>query len=327
MKHLKIYRAYILVLIFLILVSLVMTVFFVGFSKKIMTNSALRHLDTVASLQELRLEEILERYRSQVELVQSRTNMRKQINLYNETGSLESLDVARNVIVDASKAVPMIKVISIYSLNGDLLISTETDPRDLRMNFDEKLDEIKLSIFNPVDGGSANIEFLAPLQWESKHVANIRIEISAEDLFAIAETYDGLSSTGETFIALKVSNKEFMTLTRLRYKENSLLEIESFEMVDKIHPIHQAIKGFEEIYVGAVFDYREHEVFAVTRYVEDFDQVWGLVVKIDIDDILKDFYRFRYMVIFTIFGSFASVVLLSGIYMTMTHRSLRLKKV
>lgn len=315
------YRIHIVLSVLLVVISVFVACFFLGFTKKIMTNSALRHLDTVATLQEIRLGDLLNQYRSEVQLVQSRTNMRKKLHEYLENTDDSSLVTVENIINDARDAVPLIKNIYIYDLNQSLLVSTTTSiPSVFKHDFNlSSHEKISLLGFYTESSQEGKLALIAPLYWEEEFIANVVVEFSAESLFFLTETYVGLGETGETGIALKLNEDEFVSLSRLRHKTNDLFNVGDIHEKGGNSPIRKALLGFEEIYLGDITDYRDVNVIAATKHVDAFDMRWALVVKIDESEIYKDFERFRFMVIFTIFGGLTSFSLLIGTYMMVSQ--------
>lgn len=287
-----------------------------------MTHASLRHLDSVASLQELRLVDLLKQYRSEVELVQSRTNMRKQIALYEENGNSDSLSIVRKISNDAISAVPHLIGMTFYNPALDVILAAE-ESSDFS---DEKISEYQLSEtqltllgFFPYLERSALIAFVAPLYHNDIFIGFVRVELSAEPLLLLSETYDGLGKTGETGIALKMNEDQFISLTRLRHKENDLLGVGDIHEKDGKSPIRKALMGLEEIFIDDITDYRSKEVFAATRSADVLDEEWALTVKIDKSEALADYLRFRFMLLFTLFGGMTAIALITGIFMLVTQ--------
>ncbi len=310
----------------LLVVSLMITGFFSAFAEKIMTHSYHRHLDSVATLQELRFEDTFEQFLTNIQLVQSRTNMRKQLSSYHETGDQEALDTVKRILTDAVKSVPIMHSVSLYSPNHQFLLSTDSalDGHSSTVQQDFVFDtvpddEIGLKGISAHGSNSALFHFSAPLYWNELLVGYLEVRFSAEHFLSITETYAGLGETGETGFALRGSGNSFLSLTRLRHKDNSLLNVGDITDKEGNSPIRKALNGHQELYTRGITDYRSQPVFAVTRHLDKFDKHWGLTVKIDKDEALADYERFKLLIIFTVFGGLTGIALFTGLYLLVTQ--------
>lgn len=287
-----------------------------------MSHSSYQYLDTVVTFQELRLKSLLDRYRSEIELVQSRTNMRKQLSEYYTNKSSDTQESIARILRNAVDGVPSLESLTVYSIELDPVATT--DPNlDIHKDHMEKYAfshrQIVLVDFVPYLNDSALLRFVAPLEWEDEFVGYVLIQFSAESFIALTEHYEGLGNTGETGIAMKINDNEFVSLTRLRHKENNLLNVGKIYDKGGHSPIRRALLGFEEIYTDHIADYRSIPVFATTRYLDMFGKRWGLVVKLDKAEALADFYRFRFMLLFTLFGGLTAIALIVGISMMVSE--------
>ncbi len=303
-----------------VIVSVVVAIFVVSVSGKVMMNNSLRHLESVAELQEIRLIDVLERYRSEIHLIQSRTNMRKQLHLSLSTGDIEPLVTVNRILKDANEAVPTISSIFLLDLDYESVTGTRVSLPNI-IDFDKKEDIdslIHLGFYNHEDEPMNS--FLAPLYWEDEKIAYILVEFYGESLISLTSTYLGLRETGETGLALRLDDDHFMSLARLRFKKSSLFGVHTISDKGGKSPIRKALLGFEEVFLGGITDYRSQEVAAVTRHVDLFDKRWALAVKMDRDEILEEYSRFKYMVLFSFLSGIFAVVILTGLYIMGSER-------
>ena len=100
-----------------------------------------------------------------------------------------------------------------------------------------------------------------------------RIDLDSFNEFVSDRT--GLGETGEVSLAYRTANGSVFFLTERRFEEEA---VDEREKAIGILPIEKALDKEEGVVYG-LFDYRNVEVLAVTRYIDEMDV--GLVVKID----------------------------------------------
>ncbi len=301
--------------------AFVSSYFAISVAEKIMMNSALRQIDSVAALQEVRLDSVLQRFDDELLLLKTRPNLLKQVSEHAKSRDDQSLELVRVMSELVMNAIPLVE--NIHVLFDDFSLMNSTNPaftaEDLNGLELFKTDSLYLVDFVPFGDESARARFLVPINWGDELAAYYLVELNADQLISLTDTYDGLGATGETGIAMKLGDDEFMSLTRLRFKKSSLLTIGQISNKDGVSPIRFGLRGIEEFFVHDVTDYRSHHVVVGSRYLDKLGKRWSLAVKLDKDEVMADFYRFRMMIVFTIFGGLTALSLIAGLYLMISR--------
>ncbi len=143
--------------------------------------------------------------------------------------------------------------------------------------------ETKLSTFMYYPPSHTHAAFMAhPLYDDKKLLGVIAIQLNQEKLFEIFNDHDGLGESGELFAAYKNPQNKILSATPLRYIENSVQNEYEFPKRDSLVS-RQAISGMQGF--GVTKDYRDVEVIAAWDYIPSLR--WGIVAKIDLNEILK----------------------------------------
>ena len=123
-----------------------------------------------------------------------------------------------------------------------------------------------------------------PLRLDSRTLGVAEVILKTDKIVAITEDYAGLGRSGEITLARKNQVGDAIFLTPLRFDSGAPLSRSISK--DATHvPMIFALKGVEKVFSDAnVIDYRGKPVIAVSRFLPAVD--WGLVVKIDREEVL-----------------------------------------
>jgi HAMP domain-containing protein len=263
-------------------------------SRELLQRLALRELEAVAQTKKQDLQRVIGGWRDRVQLVASRTALRKAAGQLRPDGRgdeavLEQIQVILNDAVAATRA---LRGISVYTNAGYFVTSSGVDLGDrervrpiMFMNADEPVvfDDVSL---DPDEGLLAT--FVAPMRLEGKLLGAIKVRLSAQELIDVTVDHTGLGETGETLMAQLTPDDEVVVLNPLRHGErgpSGQLETNPKD------PILEAVRGTEGIYQEGAIDYRGKEIWAATRYLEEFG--WGVLVKFDAEEELAPIYELR----------------------------------
>jgi len=122
---------------------------------------------------------------------------------------------------------------------------------------------------------------IVPVIQEGKFIGSAVFRINHKGIYSIIQNYTGLGKTGENVLAIR-ENNQALFIAPLRNDPEAAFE-KSIELEAKnglaVQKSLQGGKGW-----GVVKDYRGKEVLAAWRYLPSLK--WGLVVKMDLSEIL-----------------------------------------
>lgn len=121
----------------------------------------------------------------------------------------------------------------------------------------------------------------------------IMLELDIEPIYLILRKYIGLKTTGEVTLG-RMEDDKVMYIAPTRHNPNMLfksLDDKNDPLEDDKGLIKHAMKHalFDKKGSGQAIDYRGQEVIAAWSYLTRID--WGIVAKMDIDEILAPIYR------------------------------------
>ncbi|MAZ40503.1 hypothetical protein CL654_00070 [bacterium] len=281
---------------FFIIVGLVPLLFastiVISSQERAITRHIVQRLEAIASIQEERLNQIIDRYLEQTKLITSRTQLRRNVEGYVQTGDEDLLIASQRILIDAIRSVPDISEINLYSTAGEFLISTnsnkEGNPREFLEN-DLLIPRLEDLFKN--DQNIVRVHMLGPLRINGETVGVLEVVISAAPIFAVTEDYTGLGETGEVLIVKRNKSGDALFLTPLRYDAGAALTRGVLSSQVNV-PVTEAIRGIERIILDDnTRDYRGESVVAATRFIESTE--WGIVVKIDQEEVFQSVTRLR----------------------------------
>ncbi|MCP4266495.1 MAG: response regulator [Candidatus Brocadiaceae bacterium] len=129
----------------------------------------------------------------------------------------------------------------------------------------------------------------APILSEGKLIGVVALQVGSGKINEMVKDYSGLGKTGEIMVASKESDKAVLVMP-LRYDTDAAFRKELVIGDKTALPLREAFKGRKG--EGGCIDYRGKEVFAAWRFLPDLR--WGLVVKIDKEEVFASAARFRY---------------------------------
>ncbi|MCX6739535.1 MAG: cache domain-containing protein [Candidatus Parcubacteria bacterium] len=168
----------------------------------------------------------------------------------------------------------------------------------------------------------------APVYDLSGNFAGVIIfQINAESFFSLVQDATGMGDTGETLIAIRVSDdpkipnneKEYdqkgkmvMFLNPLRFDPqasfNRLIVLGDTSGI----PVQNAVSGKSGS--GMSIDYRGEKVLSVWKYLPEYH--WGFVTKIDMSEVLSPVYGWLRTVSFLSFALILFIILFSYLFAT-----------
>lgn len=146
----------------------------------------------------------------------------------------------------------------------------------------------------------------APILSEDKLLGTIVFQIKPETLYNFAVNYTGLPTTGD-IVLFKLSGNKVIATTPMRFYDNAALNY-SVQVGSRTSiPAQKAVTG--DTGVGFAVDYRGKDVLARWSYLPRLH--WGMVVKVDRDEILQPIYDMRNLSLITFLVMFALLLVIS----------------
>ena len=252
--------------------------------RSVLVEESTAKIEAVAEVQKARLEAYLDGVERSVGQVASRTRLRSALAAYVTSRDPDLVEEMERILADAAGADNRVILIEVRDLDGEAVASTGGDASYLDGN-EGYIDRAK---DGPVRGlivgdGSGGLSHVAagPIVFEDGLVGVAVVVESATPLLELVSDYTGLGETGETVLGRRLPDGTVAFLTPLRFDPDAALARTETEGSSASTLV--ALSGEESVLTEAV-DYRGESVFAATRYLAAAD--WGVVVKIDTDEIL-----------------------------------------
>jgi signal transduction histidine kinase len=276
-----------------------------------MDHQVLRQLESVASIQQSRVETAVQQDRERLSLLQSRTALRNDLQTYEQRPSEQGLAQLNQILSDASAATEAIKDIHLLDTGGTIVASTDPsaigEDRSADQAFTRGRSENVVNIFSRSTGGKLMQTLAGPLKVGNETIGVLVVDCDSSDLVDITSDYSGLGKTGETVLAMRNAQGDAVFITPLRFDRNAELQrVISRQRLST--PITRALSGINALQEDAP-DYRGIPVLAVTRYIKD--PGYGLVTKIDESEAFRPVNNLGVFLILIVAGALVLVLIFS----------------
>jgi two-component system NtrC family sensor kinase len=280
-------------------------------AKDALTSQVLSHLESVAEIQRNRIEGIYEQNLERLNLVSSRTQLRLTLDSFISNPNTDDQEKMNQILLDARSSVSSFRDISVLTLDGKVVAST--DAADIGSSgltdqaFIEGQSGNTADVFFLDENKNLGIYLSGPLYLEDELLGVVEIKSTGDSILAAITDYTGLGTTGETQLAETDENGDALFITPTRFGQGTpLSRIVPKEEVNS--PTIQALSKNEALFTDAV-DYRGEPVLAATQYIPETG--WGLVTKIDQAEALASVSRLQYVLPMIVLLSLAFVLLVS----------------
>lgn len=278
-----------------------------------LTQQAIKHLESVASIQKSRIEDTITQNHERLSLISSRTQLRQSLSKFLKTHAPYEQQKMNQILIDAKASIDSFKTISVLSPEGLVVASTDTSKvnkphpkNDLLLSNPEMINFSHIS-FNVQHRLEVNLS--GPLYLQDKFIGLVVIESDASNIIALLNDTSGMGKTGEAYIVANNSDGDALFLTPLRFDaEAALQRTVSTKMVDS--PEILALSGKETVVMDAT-DYQGHAVLSVTRYIEQVG--WGLVVEIDKSEAFAPIEKLKIFLLCLLLSTVFFIILISVI--------------
>ena len=237
---------------------------------------SVRQLDALAESKKRDLVKVQEAWRDQLRLTRSRTDLRENLQQYLTQKNSSALLRVNEIIENAVTATDNLDRISILDLQGNAVASYgqydgEYSSQPLT---DTQAIVYQGSYFS--DNGGLRVVYGSLLNINGVGIGQIEVVFDGLDLFSMTGNYTGLGESGESLVVMQ-DGDSVMVLNPLRHDEPGAGR--RYLNDQAALPMRRVLAGEDVVFNERIKDYREVDVWAATRYLDDLQ--WGLIVKVD----------------------------------------------
>ncbi len=282
-------------------------------SARSLTRRALSQLESVAAIQEKRIESIVAQNLERLALVASRTQLRLSLASFTKDRLPEQQAMMDRILRDARASIGEFLAISVLTLDGKVAASTGPSAVGADLfggePFTRGRSENCADILFLDAEGRLKVFLAGPLRLNDELLGVVVVESDADTVVSVVGDYSGLGETGETILARSDGDGGALFLTPARFDRDAALR-RTVPGDDRDSSIIQAVAGEEGLFTEAE-DYRGEPVFACARHVEG--PGWGLVVKMDKAEVLAPIAGLRKFLVMLVLAS-AAAAMLTGLW-------------
>jgi signal transduction histidine kinase len=271
-----------LIILFLVISIVPVTVFGVATAintEREITRNVLRGLDALATIQESRVQGVLDQNLERLVTFTSRLQLKISIDDYNRTGNPESQELANRILQSALPATESFKRIHVLDLGGTIVASTDSAVigqsyagEDFFARGIEQNDVYNIFMD---DDGRPVFYLSGPMVFDGDLIGVAVIVSDASNLISAVQDTHAFGQTSETVLVRRYGDGA-QFIVPLKFDPDAALA-RTLDMNSQL-PSFRALAGVEDTFTDLV-DYRGEPVVAATRYVDG--PGWGLAVKVD----------------------------------------------
>ena len=263
-------------------------------AERALSMQVLSQLESVATIQKSRMEDIFDQNLERLRLISTRTQLRRSLSAYLEKRDPAAQAAMNAILADSLEAVAGFKEITVLDPTGLAVASTE--PARLGVDhagtphFELGRAGSCVDLFFLDEAGRLRCRLSGPLAWEGRPVGVVLIDTAADNVTDLVTDYSGLGKTGETLLARRIAPDQVVYIAPLRFDPQAALR-HTVDVVSGDLPMAEALEG-REVLIPNGADYRGRRVLAATRYLPAYNL--GLVVKLDRDEAFAPMVELRH---------------------------------
>ena len=237
---------------------------------------SVRQLDALAESKKRDLVKVQEAWRDQLRLTRSRTDLRENLQQYLTEQNPSALSRVNEIIENAVTATDNLDRINILDLQGNVIASYGQSGN---LHSPQLLTDTQAIVYQGSylsSNGGLRVVYASLLSIKGVGIGQIEVVFDGLDLFSITGNYTGLGESGESMV-VKQEGDSVMVLNPLRHDDSGAGR--RYLNDQAALPMRRVLAGEDVVFNERVKDYREIDVWAATRYLEDLQ--WGLIVKVD----------------------------------------------
>jgi PAS domain S-box-containing protein len=251
------------------------------------------NLENITQTRAKQIEVSTERELSFLKLITSRTNLRLDLDSYNKTGYKIYKNKIKDILIDALSSVDEFKSISVLSLDGKILVSTNDeylgkDLSDKKYFLEGKEGNKFYYSFLENDKNQPFIYLSGPLVLNNNIIGVVLIELDASNIIYSVQEYMGIGKTEKAYVV----DKDMNLLIPSNIKNISLVgnKIDTKNTRDCISMMDLNPKELEDAYKindrSTIYnDQRGVSVLGSYRIISSMD--WCLVAEVDESEIFS----------------------------------------
>jgi PAS domain S-box-containing protein len=272
------------------IIQFVVVVLFIGFILNAFISRIINQeiKNNLSAITQSRASHIETYFRDSVQLLQlvtSRTAMRKSLAEYNKTGQAASLENITGIIKDAITPIPQFERICVIGLSGEVLTSTNENYCGKKVKtapfFINGLKEE--GVYFLQEEGVYKVYISGPMKLDGQTIGVGMTVLNLDYLRNIVRDRTGLGETGEVLIAFNNEAGERVYPLGKLFEDDAVALAEENEKT--AYPMRSSLSG-EGGYFEDTLDYRNERVVAVSEFIEMANL--GLVTKIDRDEVFEN---------------------------------------
>jgi HAMP domain-containing protein len=269
----------------------------------------LQQLSAVSSQQKQRILNIFEKNRDKLNILTNRLDLRQTLEEYITKKNPSNQEKLNSVVKEIQR--DNNDYIKVSLTNSQGIIIASTDKTLINTDYSEKAPFITGTKKHTVNtffldrNQLLKVYHSGPLVLKDTLLGVIIIESHVDDLIVTLTDYSGVGETGETYIAQRNAEGDFLIINALRFNKKPLTNV--INQHNTKDPIYFALSRNEGIFTITT-DYRNKEVFSATKYLPEVDL--GLAVKIDKNEVLEPISALgNIIMLITLFSSVVVIML------------------
>ena len=249
---------------------------------------SVRQLDALAEGKKRDLVKVQEGWRDQLRLIRSRTDLRENLQHFYADGNAEAFKRVSEIIENTVTATDNLDRINILDLQGNEVLGFGSAENPHAHLVPDNPQQVLYGGSYLSSNGGLRVAFSSLLSFDGVAVGVIEVVFDALDLYSVTGNYTGLGDSGEALV-VKQDGDSILVLNPVRYDVSGA--VRRFENAKASIPMSRVVAGEDIIFAERVRDYRNEDVWAATRYLQDLQ--WGLIVKVDAAEEAKRADRLR----------------------------------
>jgi len=260
------------------------------------TEDILDELDTVATIEKLRVSEAVDRNFERLDGIKSRTQLRISLENYLESKNIQDQDIINENLVDAKLSIPGIINLHILDSNGLVIFSTTdiyigesflNSPIFKNSHYENTITVIS-------EDQDPILYISGPLRSGNDFFGIMVIETNNDLLKKITQESITFGNSGEIIISTKNDNGDAQIITPLLHADHTQIIIPKENLND---PITHSLMQHQTTFSDSV-DYHGETALSATRYIEETG--WGLTVIFDKQEVLAPLLKIQFIILLSV---------------------------
>lgn len=297
---------------------LVSTLVFINISSEL-TRRTESQLTSAATNQQQKITALIQQRQEESTKLANQFDLQSGLNSFITTNGKNGRPDLYNLLLSKKVASPDIQAISLVDLKGTVITSTVTGAQGTTLKPEEFAvvagQESAIKVKEDPRDGINKLYSTTKVNVNKKESGYLNMVFRVDDILATMQDYSGLGSTGETILASKNADGNYVSLFPLRFDTDAALKTQLTSVVTD-----------GENHFRQTTDYRKHAVILTSKAIGFSD--WVLVTKIDLDEALASINQLRTTLLIIVLLSSVALTALS-LYLTryFTNPILRVSRV